>query len=197
MCRYHIRIASFCRRSRRFVRRNDEAIPQEEGLPLRPHDDTGTQRLFAAHAPDASLCEKSVRHKRFERVPIIGWLMMSDAHYERFFCLARQVASQLEQRTAFPILDWRVESQDAELAENISKAIAERLHWPNHYLLPTDPLAILLIDPDGMGIFEASFEIKKERGVAINLKAISPAGELRDLVEHVTSVRSRETSIRR
>lgn len=131
-------------------------------------------------APDPSFCPDTVWYKRLLLLP----------GYRRYRYQARQIELQLSERTNFPTEDWESEGLDLRLAEDVAKAIISRIPWPNHYFLPSDPLSIILLDPDGMGIFEASYAIQKELGFEIDLKAVPASGNFRDLVKHVEQIRS-------
>jgi len=135
--------------------------------------------------PDESL-RPSIWEQRLMWFPLIGWITAGFLQYARVHRATRQAESQLRLRDHFPSEEWALAGQDAKLAENIARALVAELPWPNHNFLPSDRLAILLLDGDGMGYLIAASVIEKVVGVKISFRWVSFSSNFFDLINHVS-----------
>jgi len=85
----------------------------------------------------------------------------------------------------FAAEQWRIAGFSPDLAERVSRVLAERMRLPNHYFLPDDPISLLLLDEEGMGRFEARFALRRSFGADLKPGAIVAMGLFQELVAQI------------
>jgi hypothetical protein len=92
--------------------------------------------------------------------PLVGWLIGAQRQVNRTNRAKAEVRKLLEKRSIFPSDAWRDAGFDPARAEAIAKALPTRLSYlPNHYFLPNDPILLVTLDWEGIGILEAGFAV--------------------------------------
>lgn len=94
--------------------------------------------------------EENVRESRAWYTRFAKWLTRV-SHFRFYYELPYgklSIESQLKRRTEFPAAEWLSRGIEPDQVLPVVTVMATELHLPNHYLLPDDPLAAVLIPDD-------------------------------------------------
>ena len=105
--------------------------------------------------------------------PLIGWIIGAQRQVSRTNRAKAEVREQLQQRHRFPSEAWSEAGFDPDRIEAAAKALPSWLSYlPNHYFRPDDPIQLLTLDWEGMGLLEASYAVSQVLGNRIDPKLI-------------------------
>jgi hypothetical protein len=125
--------------------------------------------------------EDLLQPRRIERwlvwFPIMGWIIGGFLQYCRIGRAERQIDSQLGSRPRFPVEAWIEAGINPSDAERIALIVWKTLGWPNHAFLPADPLHLLLLDSEGLGLVLVIGEIEIDSSRKIPLESLSESME--------------------
>lgn len=118
----------------------------------------------------------------------IGIVAISSLHHLSHEPYLRSLDTQLLSRSRFNAMAWSGAHRAAK-AEAVAKVFASVLCWPNHYLLPDDPLALLWFRPmpDGGEGLEVAIMLQRQFVFGPQRLDFETFGELVDSLKELDS----------
>lgn len=127
------------------------------------------EQLKPLHLTDPSLLRETRLEKCCHFVPLLGWTFAYFIQCGRIGRAVEDVHEQLATRGSFPVAAWGSDAGRTKRAMKISEIVKCVLELPNAHFLPDDPWHLLVLEDEGFGHFEVTYELEKQCGLTLDL----------------------------